>query len=342
MNKNPDIITLAHGAGGRLTHELIATVFQPAFSNPALNSLDDAAELLVPAHQRSGRIAFTTDAFVVTPLFFPGGDIGRLAVCGTVNDLAMKGALPLALSVAAVIEEGLEIAVVKRVVRSIAHAANEAGVAVVTGDTKVVQRGKADKLFITTSGIGIIPSGINVGGSRAKPGDQVLVSGTVGDHGMAIIAARNEFKLNAPVRSDCAPLSGLTRVLLRAARGQINVMRDPTRGGLATTLSEIAAASNVGIIISEKDIPVLPAVRAACNVLGFDPLYLANEGKMLAVIPPRHAQKSLTALRSERYGKKAAAIGTVVKAPRGVWLKTSSGGLRPLAMQEGEQMPRIC
>lgn len=342
MKNNSPIITLAHGAGGRLTHELVSTVFKPAFSNPALNSLDDAAELLVPKAQRSGRLAFTTDSFVVTPLFFPGGDIGRLAVCGTVNDLAMKGARPLALSVAAIIEEGLEISVVRAVVRSIARAAKEAGVAVVTGDTKVVERGKADKLFITTSGVGIIPDGVRISGAYAKAGDSVIVSGTMGDHGIAVIAARNDFKLNSPVKSDCAPLSHLSQKLLAATRDQVHVMRDPTRGGLATTLNEIASSSNVGIIIDEKHVPVLSAVRAACSILGFDPLYLANEGKMLAILPAARAQKAVSAMKSHTYGKNAAVVGTVVKEPRGVWLKTFSGGLRPLAMQEGEQLPRIC
>jgi hydrogenase expression/formation protein HypE len=333
-----DKILLAHGSGGRLTHELIQTLFKPAFSNPVLNSFDDAA--LVRAGKTSA-LAFTTDSFVVYPLVFPGGDIGKLAVCGTVNDLAMKGAQPLALSVAAIIEEGLAVSTLTKVTRSIAAAAKEAGVHIVTGDTKVVERGKADRLFLTTSGIGAVPKGVTVGGSHARPGDEVLINGTIADHGVAVLLARNDFKLSAAIKSDCAPLNGLVRKIIAASK-DIHVLRDPTRGGVATTLNEIASASAVGIIIDERSLPVRQTVRSACNVLGLDPLYVANEGKVLAILPEKSGVKALRAMKTDRYGKEATRIGTVVSSPRGVWLKTSAGGLRPLVMLEGEQLPRIC
>lgn len=331
-------ILLGHGSGGRITHELIKTLFKPYFSNPALDALDDAASLRMP---RGGSLAFTTDAFVVNPVFFPGGDIGKLAVCGTVNDLAMKGAVPIALSLAAVIEEGFEAALLEKIVASAGKAAREAGVAVVTGDTKVVEKGKADKIFLTSSGIGRIGRGVNISGSRAKAGDAVLINGTIGDHGIAVLAARDEFKMRTSVKSDCAPLNGLVARMLAAYRG-IHVLRDPTRGGLATTLNEIADASGVGIIIDEDKLPVRPEVRAACNILGFDPLYVANEGKLIAFTPQRTAARILSAMKKEAYGKDSVPIGAVVAAPKGVWVRTAAGGLRPVVMLEGEQLPRIC
>jgi hydrogenase expression/formation protein HypE len=258
-----------------------------------------------------------------------------------VNDLAMKGAVPLALSVAAVIEEGFDLALLADITRSMAAAAKEAKVNIVTGDTKVVEKGKADRLFITTSGIGLIPKGISISGKNACPGDAVLINGTIADHGTAVLLARNDFKLSARIESDCAPLNGLVRRLLATTK-TVHVLRDPTRGGVATTLNEIAAASGAGIIIEEKLMPVKPEVRAACNILGLDPLYVANEGKMLAILPDKTADAAVRALKKDRYGKGATRIGRVVRSPRGVWLKTAAGGLRPLQMLEGEQLPRIC
>jgi hydrogenase expression/formation protein HypE len=329
----------AHGAGGRMTHELIQQVFKPAFSNPVLNTFDDAAAVALAGN--AGTIAFTTDSFVVHPLFFPGGDIGRLSVCGTVNDLAMKGAVPVAIAVAAIIEEGFPMADLTAITRSLAAAAREAGVAVVTGDTKVVEKGKADGLFLTTAGIGTIPRGRTISGSAARPGDAVLINGSIGDHGIAVLAARHEFNLTSAITSDCAPLNNLVHRLLAAAP-DIHVLRDPTRGGVATTLVEIATASRVGIIIDEAALPVRPAVRAACNLLGIDPLYAANEGKVLIIAPAGRTPVLTKTLRKNRYGTRGTAIGRVVAAPRGLWLKTTAGGLRPLTMMEGDQLPRIC
>jgi len=339
MKNITDKILLAHGSGGRLTHELIEQLFRSGFSNKVLDSLDDAAEIKLPG---GARLAFTTDSFVVDPLFFPGGDIGKLAVCGTVNDLAMKGAKPVAISVAAIIEEGFEIDKLKIITGSIQKAAKEAGVFVATGDTKVVPRGKADKLFLTTSGVGIIDKKAGgISGSNAKPGQTVIISGTLGDHGLAVLLSRNEFRLRAKIRSDCAPLNGLVADMASKCRG-ISVLRDPTRGGLATTLNEIAQSSGVGIIIEENQIPVGREVRSACSILGFDPLYIANEGKLAAFCPAGEATGLVQTMRKQKYGKNAAVIGKVVRSPKGVWLNTVSGGLRPLAMLEGEQLPRIC
>jgi len=332
-------ILLSHGSGGRMTHELVEKLFKKKFSNRTLNALDDSAELILKADTK--RLAFTTDGFVVDPIFFPGGDIGRIAVCGTVNDLAMKGAKPLWISVAAIIEEGFDISALEKVTNSISRTANEAGVIVVTGDTKVVEKGKADKLFITTSGIGIIKNGINISGSNTKPGDAVIINGTIGDHGIAVIAARNDFKFSSKIKSDCAPLNKLTSRML-AVEKQIAVLRDPTRGGLATTLNEIAISSGVGIIIDENSLPVKKEVRAACALLGFDPLYVANEGKLVAFVKCSSANRLLKAMRNDKLGKDSAVIGKVVNAPKGVWLKTVTGSLRPIIMLEGEQLPRIC
>ncbi len=331
------IITMAHGAGGRLTHELIETIFRPAFSNAVLNTLDDAAELAV----NQGRLAFTTDSFVVDPLIFSGGDIGKLAVCGTVNDLAMKGAQPLGISVAAIIEEGLDIRLLAAITASLAAAAKEAGVRVVTGDTKVVEKGKADKLFLTTSGVGIIEPGTKISGKNARIGDAVIINGTIADHGVAILAARNNFKFKGAFASDCAPLNHLVHAMISTGE-TIGVLRDPTRGGVATTLYEIAEASRVGIIIEEDLMPIKPAVKNACNLLGLDPLYVANEGKLLAIVPCSGETAVLKAMKKNVYGKKSTIIGRVVAYPKGLWLKTQAGGLRPLTMLEGNQLPRIC
>jgi hydrogenase expression/formation protein HypE len=339
MKNDTSTVLLAHGSGGRMMHELISTIFKNNFSNPALNALDDAAAVTLAGSKR--QIAFSTDSFVVHPLFFPGGDIGKLAVCGTVNDLAMKGARPFALSIAAIIEEGLPIDILKAVSKSVAMTAKAAGVSIVTGDTKVVEKGKADKLFLTTSGIGTIRPGVSLSGSLAKDGDTVIINGTIGDHGMAVLAARNDFKLSAKISSDCAPLNLLIDKMLEKCPG-IHVLRDPTRGGLATTLNEIAEASQVGIIIKESSIPIRKEVRSVCNILGFDPLYVANEGKVVAILPQRFEKNILAVMKKDAFGKQATAIGKVVKAPKGVWIETSAGGLRPLIMLEGEQLPRIC
>jgi hydrogenase expression/formation protein HypE len=336
-------ILLAHGSGGRLTHELVRTLFLRAFDNPALASLDDAAELAVPAPAGGGpvRLAFTTDSFVVKPLTFPGGDIGHLAVCGTVNDLVSKGARPLALSAAFIIEEGLGLDELGAIAASMSAAAREAGVAIVTGDTKVVERGGADKLFITTAGVGAILPGLDVGGSRARPGDAVLVSGTLGDHGTAVMNVREGLGLEGELASDAAPLTGLLDALV-AAGVPLHVLRDPTRGGLATTIAEIATASGVGIVLRETALPVRPAVKAACEMLGLDPLYVANEGKLVVVVPGEAAEAALAALRSHPLGRAAARIGEVLEGPAGVRLRTSIGSHRPLVMLEGDQLPRIC
>lgn len=335
-----DKILLAHGSGGRLTHELIQKLFKPKFSNPVLNSFDDAAEIknfLV----KGERIAFTTDSFVVDPIFFPGGDIGKLSVCGTVNDLAMKGAKPLAIALSAIIEEGFPVNSLREIVNSISKTAKEAGVYIAAGDTKVVEKGKADKIFITTTGLGVININVNISGKNAKPGDEVLINGTIADHGIAVMAARNDFKLKAKIKSDCAPLNKLVEKIIMAA-GDIHVLRDPTRGGLATTLNEIASASNVGIIIDEKAIPIKKEVKNTCAILGFDPLYVANEGKLVALMSAIESKKVLRVMKKDKYGRESKSIGKVVKAPKGVWLETIAGGLRPLIMLEGAQLPRIC
>lgn len=338
--KDYERIMLAHGSGGRLTHELVKSLFKAKFSNPELNALDDAASLKLQG-QHSCSLAFSTDSFVVTPIFFPGSDIGRLSVCGTVNDLAMKGSKPLWLSVSAIIEEGLEIEVLKKIADSISSAAKEAGVKIVTGDTKVVEKGKADKLFLTTSGIGLIRQGIDISGSNARDGDAVVINGSIAEHGIAILAARNEFMLNTEIESDCAPLNGLVNKMLSKSKN-IHVLRDPTRGGLATTLNEIALSSDIGIVVEENLIPIHPDTKAACNLLGIDPMYVANEGKLICILPENETAGVLDTMRRHKYGKHSTAIGRIVNQPKGVWLKTSAGGTRPLIMLEGEQLPRIC
>lgn len=332
-------VVLGHGSGGKMSHDLIARLFLPAFDNPALRAGDDAAVIRPDAHTG---LAFSTDAHVVWPLFFPGGDIGKLAVCGTVNDIAMMGARPLYLTASFIIEEGLEIALLERVVASMKAAAEEAGVQIVAGDTKVVERGKADGLYITTSGVGLIPPEVQIGGAQARPGDKVILSGSLGDHGIAVLAARGELGFESQVESDAAPLNHLVAAML-AASPEIHVLRDPTRGGLATTLNEIARQAEVGIVIDENSLPVRPAVAAACEMLGFDPLYVANEGKLVAIVPAEHASSILTAMRSTRRGEEAQLIGEVLEAPAGrVLLKTTLGSRRVLDMLAGEMLPRIC
>ena len=332
-----ETILLAHGSGSRLSHELIEKNFLPILTNPLLAKLDDSA-----VFDLSGRLAFTTDSYVVSPIFFPGGDIGKLAVCGTVNDLSMSGAKPLYLSLSFIIEEGLTIGELKKVVGSIKAAAEEAGVNIVTGDTKVVNRGSADKLFINTSGIGIIPEGIDISGVNAKVGDKIILSGTIGDHGIAVMSQREGLKFSVPVQSDCAPLNKLVSDMLKTSL-KINCLRDPTRGGLATTLNEFARQSQVGISIEEEKIPAREGVRAACELLGFDPLYVANEGKLVAIVAPSDAGKILAKMKRNKYGTDAAIIGEVTDAHKGkVIMKTRLGASRIVDMLSGELLPRIC
>ena len=336
-------IVMGHGSGGRMTQELIQRVFMPHLQSEALAQGNDFARLSLLAEAGlQGSLSVSTDAHIVTPLFFPGGDIGRLGVCGTVNDVAMSGATPLFLTASFILEEGLPVETLERVVVSMAAAAKEAGVQFVAGDTKVSERGKVDGLYITTTGIGWTPAGRKIGGEMAQPGDVVLVSGTMGDHGIAVLAARGELGFETGVLSDAAPLNGLIADVLAAAPN-VHVLRDPTRGGLATTLNEIAAQSGTGILLDEKAIPVLPAVQAACEMLGFDPLYVANEGKVIVIVPEAEAQAALEAMRRHPYGQNAARIGVVqAEPPRRVLMRTLIGGTRILDVLAGEMLPRIC
>ena len=337
MKKN-DKILLDHGSGGKISHTMIAEMMMPAFDNPILARLNDGAEVKIGDE----RLAFSTDSYVVDPIFFPGGNIGDLAVNGTVNDLAMCGAVPLFLSVGLIIEEGFPAADLDMILRRMGIAAQNAGVLVVTGDTKVVPKGAADKIFINTSGIGRIPEGVEISGHRARPGDKILLSGTLADHGIAILTSREGMRFDSPVVSDTAPLNHLVQRMLAVDRG-IHVLRDPTRGGLGTTLNEIAGQSRVGIQIAEERIPIKPDVAALCELLGFDPLYIANEGKLVAFVSPDHADAVLAALREDPLGKDACIIGEVVQEPAGrVILQTRIGGTRIVDMLTGEQLPRIC
>jgi hydrogenase expression/formation protein HypE len=334
-----DRIVLGHGSGGRLTHDLIHQVFLSAFANPALARGDDAACLDLPD---GGRLAITTDGHIVSPLFFPGGDIGRLAVCGSVNDLSVMGAVPQWLTASFILEEGLERETLERIVDSMRAAAEEAGVSIVAGDTKVAERGSADGVFIHTTGVGRIPAGREVGGARARPGDAVLLSGAVGDHGMAVLAARGGLDFAIDAVSDVAPLNGLVEAMFTAC-ADLHVLRDPTRGGVATTLNEIARQSAVSILLDEESIPVHPAVAAACELLGFDPLYIANEGKLVAMVPPESAPDVLDAMRAHPLGRDACRIGVVQQGPAGrVGLRTRLGTTRVVDMLSGEMLPRIC
>jgi hydrogenase expression/formation protein HypE len=333
-----ETIQLAHGSGGRLSAELVSRFFLPRFANETLNRLEDQAVV----DFRQGRLALTTDSFVVDPLFFPGGDIGDLAINGTVNDVCMSGATPLYLAVAFIIEEGLPMTTLHRVLLSMEKAAKTAGVQIVTGDTKVVNRGCCDKLFITTTGVGRVPEGVNISAANLKSGDKIILSGTIADHGMAILTSREGLSFASRVQSDTAALNGLVAQMLQASP-RIHAMRDPTRGGLATTLNEFAAASQVGIILEESAIPVRPEVRGACEVLGIDPMYVANEGKLVAVVPAQVADKILAAMRSHPLGHEAQIIGEVVAESRGlVAMRTVLGAQRIIDMPVGEQLPRIC
>lgn len=339
--EHPQIV-LGHGSGGKLSAELIEKVFVSRFRNSTLEKMDDQAVLEIGGT----RLAFTTDSFVVTPIFFPGGDIGSLAVNGTVNDLAMGGAKPLYLSAAFILEEGLPAAELERVVDSMAAAAHSAGVQLVTGDTKVVNRGKGDKVFITTSGIGVVDRGTRMSADRARPGDKILLSGYVGDHGITILSQREGLEFESTLESDCAALNGLVDAMLDAAGGAVEgfrVMRDPTRGGVATVLNEIAGRSRVGMILRENEIPVRDTVRGACEMLGLDPLYVANEGKLVAVVAPEIAEAVLAAMQAHPLGAESRVIGEVLEQPAGmVLMKTGVGGTRVVDVMFGEQLPRIC
>jgi hydrogenase expression/formation protein HypE len=345
-----DHVLLGHGSGGRLTAELIGKLFLPTFGGQTLAGLEDAAILELGSrnsergdlHWALPRVAFTTDSFVVRPVFFPGGDIGRLAICGTVNDLAVSGALPRFVSAAFILEEGLALADLKRIADSMRTACDEAGVELVAGDTKVVDRGKGDQVFITTTGIGVVPPGRLLSIRNARPGDRVLVSGTIGDHGIAIMSVREGIEFETVLESDVAPLNGLAAVLLDACPS-IRCMRDPTRGGLAGVLNELAAASGVEVHVSESALPVRAGVRAACELLGLDPLYVANEGKLVAVVPGADAERVLAAARSHPLGRDASLIGAVAGGRPGlVLMRSLIGGERVVPLLTGEQLPRIC
>lgn len=336
-----DHVLLGHGSGGRLSAELMQRLFLPAFRNEILERMEDQAVCPVdlPA---GGRIAFTTDSFVVKPIFFPGGDIGSLAVNGTVNDLAMGGATPLFLSAAFILEEGLPIDDLAKIAASMRTACDAAGVTLVTGDTKVVDRGKGDQVFITTSGVGTVAPDIALSAASCRPGDKIVVSGTIGDHGIAIMSVREGLEFETALESDTAPLTDLVRVML-AVCPEIRCMRDPTRGGVSSSMHELAAASGVGVVLSEAALPMRPEVRGACEILGLDPLYVANEGKLVAVVPPGRADELLAAMRTHPLGASSAIVGdVVVEHPGMVVMRSRVGGTRVVTMLAGEQLPRIC
>jgi hydrogenase expression/formation protein HypE len=331
-------VDLSHGSGGRAMAQLISELFLPEFDNPFLREGNDGARL----PSEPGRLVMTSDAHVVSPLFFPGGDIGCLAVHGTLNDLAVMGAQPRWLAASFILEEGLPLATLQQIARSMGQAAREAGVAIVTGDTKVVERGKGDGVFITTTGVGFLPEGVEISGDRARTGDRILLSGTLGDHGMAIMAQRESLGFASAIESDTAALHGLISTLLQSG-AKVRVLRDPTRGGLATTLNEIAGQSGVGMMLQESAIPVHPAVASACEFLGLDPLYVANEGKLVAIVAPEDAERALAAMQAHPLGREAAIIGTVQDDPyQFVQMTTRLGGRRIVDWLSGEQLPRIC
>jgi hydrogenase expression/formation protein HypE len=338
-----ECVVLGHGGGGQLSRELVEGLFVPAFGSPTLARLGDSSVLdLNGAVATGGRLAFSTDSYVVRPLFFPGGSIGDLAVNGTVNDLAMSGARPVALSAAFIIEEGFAIGELTRVVEAMAAAARRAGVEIVTGDTKVVERGRGDGCYVNTAGIGVVPAGIALGPEGIRPGDAVLVSGTLADHGMAIMSVREGLGFEAEIASDTAPLHDLVATLL-AVCPNVRMLRDPTRGGVATSLNEIAGQARLGIEIDEGGVPVAPAVASACEILGLDPLLVANEGKFVAIVPGQAAEAALAALRTHEHGRRAAVLGRVVaRHPGRVVMRTAIGGSRVIPMPIGEQLPRIC
>lgn len=333
-----DEILLAHGSGGRMTQELIRSLFLPRIGNPVLAPLEDAARLTIGGV----RLAFTTDSFVVSPIVFPGGDLGKLAVCGTVNDLAVMGARPVALSAGFLLEEGLAIQTLEALADSMRVVCESVGVPIVTGDTKVVEKGGLDRVFINTAGIGVLDGPVPSGAGTVRPGDRVLLSGTIADHGMAVLSVRNDLRFETGIESDCAPIWGLAQSLLVSAPG-VRWMRDPTRGGVATTLNELVEGSPFGIELDEDAIPIKASVRALAEILGLDPLYVASEGRMLVVIAAEGAREGLDALKSHPLGAGAAEIGQVVSHPAGrLTLRTRVGGTRILDMLSGEQLPRIC
>ncbi len=335
--RNYPTIVMGHGAGGQMMADLIAHLFAPAFANEWLEQMGDATRLDL----NGAALAFTTDSFVVSPLFFPGGSIAELAVNGTVNDLAMRGARPLFLSAGFILEEGLPMETLGRIVQAMGAAAQRAGVRIVAGDTKVVQKGHGDGVYINTSGLGLIPPGVNIASSNARPGDRVLVSGTIGDHGIAILSIREGLTFETAIQSDSAPLYGLVEAMLAA--GEIHCLRDATRGGLAAVLNELAVASRVGIEFEERAVPIQPAVRAACEMLGLDPFYIANEGKLVAIVPEESAEAVLAAMRAHEHGREAAIIGRVTDEHPGlVTARTLIGGQRVVDLPAGELLPRIC
>jgi hydrogenase expression/formation protein HypE len=336
-----DLVTLAHGAGGKAAHMLVEALFLEELGNPLLDAVADAAVFQVP-EEVGPRLAFSTDSYVVKPLFFPGGDIGELAVNGTVNDLAMTGARPVCLSAGFIVEEGFPTADLRRVANSMGEAARAAGVAIAAGDTKVVEKGKGDGLYVNTAGVGLVERELDLAPEWIRPGDRVLVSGTLGDHGMAIMVARGDLELELELESDTAPLTELVRALLDTTQ-QVRVLRDPTRGGLATVLNELALAAELAIAVDEQALPVKPEVNAACEILGIDPLYVANEGKLVAIVAPDDAEAGLEALRAHPLGADAALVGEVRAEPEGlVLLDTAFGGSRVVDMLVGDPLPRIC
>lgn len=337
--KHSETIMMGHGSGGKMMQDLIATTFLPPLDNPALRAGNDAG---VVSPMPCVELAISTDSHVVKPLFYPGGDIGKLAICGTVNDVAMMGAIPQYLTVGFILEEGLPVETLERVLASMRAAAEEAGVKIVAGDTKVVERGNADGIYINTAGIGVVESGVVLGGALARPGDKVIISGTMGDHGIAVLGARGDLGFETNVQSDCAPLNGMILQILDVSE-EVRVLRDPTRGGVASTLNEIAGQSDVGIILEEANLPVRPGVEAACEMLGFDPLYIANEGKVIVIVGPQDAEKVLGIMKAHKYGRDAVVIGEVVETPKKrVLLKTAFGSTRIVDQLMGEMLPRIC
>lgn len=338
--QNYPTIVMGHGSGGRMMTDLIEHLFAPAFDNEWLGQMGDST-VLADAFLVNSSLAFTTDSFVVSPLFFPGGSIGELAIYGTVNDLAMRGAKPLFLSAGFILEEGLPMETLGNVVTAMAQACQKAGVNIATGDTKVVEKGHGDGIYINTSGIGAVPAGLDIGPANARPGDAVLVSGTIGDHGIAIMSVREGLTFQTEIQSDTAPLYGLVESMIAA--GKIHCLRDVTRGGLAAVLNELAGSSKVGIEFDERKVPLRPEVNAACEMLGLDPFYVANEGKLVAIVPGEVAGQVLAAMQSHEYGRQAAIIGEVVEAHHGlVTAKTSIGGMRVVDVPAGELLPRIC
>lgn len=338
-------ILMGHGSGGKMSDELIKGLFLPPFDNPILNIGDDAGVLNL---FKNGRIAISTDSHVISPLFYPGGDIGKLAICGTVNDISMVGAKPIYLTAGFILEEGLPMPTLKKIVSSMKSSAAESNIDIVAGDTKVVAKGDADGIYINTSGIGVVPKGVRVSGAYAKPGDLIIVSGFIGDHGISVLSARSDIGFETGIESDTAPLNHLVSKILDASQTAnetygLHVLRDPTRGGLATSLNEIAKQSQIGIMLDETKIPVRPAVSAACEMLGFDPLYIANEGKLIAIVKRDVAKKVLDVIRSSKYGEDAVIIGEVLETPSArVLMKTAFGSTRVINVMAGEMLPRIC